>query len=38
VNGELGRMWKKADVVELEVLSWHFPGQTKEKRERSQLG
>jgi hypothetical protein len=33
-NGELERMWMEANVIEFEVLSWHFPGHTKKNQER----
>lgn len=30
VNNELERMWKELVISSLKVLSWHFPGGTKE--------
>jgi hypothetical protein len=35
-DNQLGRMFKATVMVQLEVLSWHLPGDTGENHEKSQ--
>jgi hypothetical protein len=38
INNELERMQKEVVVNKFEVLSWHLPGGTEEKYDKSQVG